>query len=521
MSSPSEPRRYLIAIGSPYCQRMGLDSLKRVETDIERVVKLFTSETQGYKRVLEDQIGLGDTAPNIKNALSRWFSSPERNASDCVIVYYAGHGDEVGNFGSHYLLTLDSVAQNLSSTAIETSELVKCFFEGAGERSANILLILDVCYAGQGGDQLTEALSKNKNVMKGSGFWVIASVDSNTEAADGAFVDALGEAMRDFDWMLSQVEFLNPQDLKDVINDCLKRECQNKNQAILQAEVNSLKNTTPPLFFRNPKFKRQKIHQVILQEQAECFTQDLGKSVNLDMIFIPCGRFLMGSSDFGVEQNENEKPQHEVIVPSFFMGKHQVTQAQWRVVATLPEINCKLNPNPSYFKGDSRPVESISWYEIKEFCQRLSKYTDHDYRLPSEAEWEYACRAGTMTPFHFGETLTTELANYLDSHLYEDTGKGKYVGKTTTVMTFLPNAFGLYDMHGNVREWCSDHWHANYRGAPSDGSAWVTGGNNLFRILRGGSCSSRLEDCRSANRYKDVPSYKSYNNGFRIACSSI
>ncbi len=520
ISSSSEPRRYLIAIGSPNCSNMELDPLPKVKTDIERVVKLFTSEAQGYEHVLADQIYLGATASIIKNALSAWFSSPQRKASDCVIIYYAGHGSEQGNFGSHYLFTVDSVEHNLSSTAVETGSLVKCFFEGAGNRSANILLILDVCYAGQGGDQLIAALSKNQSIIKGSGFWVIASVDSRTEAADGAFVDALEEAIQDFNWMSSQ-EFLSPHDLKDAINDCLKRECQNKNQAILQAEVNSLKNTTPPLFFRNPKFKRQEIHQVILQEQAECFTQDLGESINLNMIFIPGGRFLMGSSDFGVERNENEKPQHEVIVQSFFMGKHQVTQAQWRVVATLPEINCKLNPNPSYFKGDSRPVESISWYEIKEFCQRLSKYTDHDYRLPSEAEWEYACRAGTMTPFHFGETLTTELANYLDSHLYEDTGKGKYVGKTTTVMTFLPNAFGLYDMHGNVREWCSDHWHANYRGAPSDGSAWVTGGNNLFRILRGGSCSSRLEDCRSANRYKELPSYKSYNNGFRIACSSI
>lgn len=257
------------------------------------------------------------------------------------------------------------------------------------------------------------------------------------------------------------------------------------------------------------------------KKQAECFTEKLSENVNLNMVFIPGGRFLMGSSDFEVERNEDEKPQHEVIVQPFFMGKHQVTQAQWRVGAALPEIDCKLNPAPSYFKGDSRPVESISWYEIEEFCQRLSKYTGYEYRLPSEAEWEYACRAGTMTPFHFGETLTTELANYLDSCIYEEPVKGKHVGKTTAVMRFLPNAFGLYDMHGNVREWCSDHWHASYQGAPSDGSAWVTDGNKLFRILRGGSCFLRLEDCRSANRHKDVLSNKSHGSGFRIVCSSI
>jgi hypothetical protein len=256
VSSASEPRRYLIAIGSPHCPNMGLSSLGGVKTDIERVVQLFTSEAQGYERVLADQIRPGATASTIKNALSAWFSSPERKASDCVIIYYAGHGGEEGNFGSHYLFTVDSDADNLSSTAIETSELVKCFFEGAGDRSANILLILDVCYAGQGGDQLTAALSKSQNVIKGSGFWIISSVDSRTEAADGAFVDALEEAFQDFNWMSSQDEFLNPHNFKDAINDCLKRECLKKKQAISQAEINVLRSSTSAVFIRNPNFKR-------------------------------------------------------------------------------------------------------------------------------------------------------------------------------------------------------------------------------------------------------------------------
>lgn len=254
--------------------------------------------------------------------------------------------------------------------------------------------------------------------------------------------------------------------------------------------------------------------------QAEYFTEDLGQGINLDMVFISGGHFLMGSPD-ATKQNENEQPHHQVVIQPFFLGKHPVTQAQWKVVASLPEIEIKLNPNPSYFKGDNRPVENISWYEANEFCQRLSKYTEREYRLPSEAEWEYACRAGTETPFHFGETITMNLANYLDTQVYKTSTKGKYIGKTTTVMTFLPNSFGLYDMHGNIREWCFDYWHDNYQGAPSNGSAWVTGGSNLYRVLRGGSCLSKLEDCRSNNRYKDVPSSKKYSNGFRIASSSI
>lgn len=252
--------------------------------------------------------------------------------------------------------------------------------------------------------------------------------------------------------------------------------------------------------------------------QARYLTENLGKGVKLDMVFISSGHFFMGSPD-ATQQYENQQPYHKVIIQPFFLGKHQVTQAQWKAVVALPEIDLKLNAEPSFFKGDNRPVESISWYEANEFCQRLSKYTEHKYRLPSEAEWEYACRAKTVTPFHFGETLTMELANYLDSQVYKISEKGKYIGKTTTVMTFLPNSFGLYDMHGNIREWCFDQWHDNYHGAPSNGCAWVISSNHSHKVLRGGSCVSRLEDCRSSNRYKDVPSNNNYGNGFRIASS--
>jgi hypothetical protein len=273
VSSSSKPRRYLIAIGSPHCININPGRLPRVETDIEKVVKLFTSETQGYERVLAE-IPLGSSALTIKHALSGWFSSSDRKASDYVIVYYAGHGDEVGNFGSHYLFTADSNMQNLSSSAIETSELVKYFFEGAGNRSANILLILDVCYAGQGGGQLMAALSKNKNVIKGSGFWVIPSVDSNTEAADGAFVDALEKAMQPSDWMASQEEFLNPQNLIHAANQYLSKD--------LQAQISSLGQSTQALFIRNPTFKRN-LDKVLENGQEEA----LKKSNELKKILQP------------------------------------------------------------------------------------------------------------------------------------------------------------------------------------------------------------------------------------------
>jgi formylglycine-generating enzyme required for sulfatase activity len=253
------------------------------------------------------------------------------------------------------------------------------------------------------------------------------------------------------------------------------------------------------------------------------------KDIPLEMVYIPGGKFVMGSPEG--EGHDNEKPQHEVIVQPFFMGKYPITQAQWKAVAELPRVNRDLKPEPSDFKGDNRPVENVSWYDAVEFCDRISQLSQHtgkEYRLPSEAEWEYACRAGTTTPFHFGETITDKLANYDASNTFADEPKGESRRQTTPVGEFPPNAFGLYDMHGNVWEWCLDDWHGNYKGAPKDGIAWFNedsqDNNNLYRkqgkaLLRGGSWYDVPDFCRSAYRL-DSNSRDVFNLdiGFRVAC---
>ncbi|MGB7442086.1 MAG: formylglycine-generating enzyme family protein [Coleofasciculaceae cyanobacterium] len=259
------------------------------------------------------------------------------------------------------------------------------------------------------------------------------------------------------------------------------------------------------------------------QQQAWGFTEDLGDGVQLEMVAIPEGSFVMGSPDTEEGHRDNESPQHQVTVKSFFMGKYPVTQAQWQAVAALPQVNSELDSDPSWFKGADRPVEQVSWYDAVEFCARLSKQTGREYRLPSEAEWEYACRAGTTTPFHFGETITTELANYNGNYTYGEAAKGKYREQTTSVGSFPPNAFGLYDMHGNVWEWCADSWHSNYQGAPSDGSVWEdkNENDNDFRLLRGGSWHSYPAFCRSAYRSNLNPGDRHIGIiGFRVVCAA-
>ncbi|MEM9275593.1 MAG: SUMF1/EgtB/PvdO family nonheme iron enzyme [Cyanobacteria bacterium P01_F01_bin.143] len=305
---------------------------------------------------------------------------------------------------------------------------------------------------------------------------------------------------------------------------------------------------------------------------AKYFTEELGNRINLDMVAIPGGKFLMGTDNQEIERLfkkfrwegfRREKPQHEVIVQPFSMGKYPITQAQYQKV---------MGESHSYFKGDDRPVEQVSWDKAKEFCRKLSQLTGKEYRLPTEAEWEYACRSVISPkgyrsayyqssvnsqewndkyhqPFHFGETITSNLANYDTSNTYANEPKGEYRGRTTPVGIFPPNAFGLYDMHGNVWEWCEDDWHGSYQNAPKDGTAWledvhsnrISAGqfslkkmsrnlidrllkreslskNSNIKVVRGGSWFLDPDNCRSASRTYFSRDSRSYSLGFRVVC---
>ena len=240
---------------------------------------------------------------------------------------------------------------------------------------------------------------------------------------------------------------------------------------------------------------------------AQFINEDLGSGVILDMIAIPGGSFVMGSPEAG--GGVNRRPQHTVNISAFFMGKYEVNQEQWQAV---------MGNNPSHFQGAKRPVENVSWNDTVEFCKKLSQKTGKAYRLPSESEWEYACRAGTTTPFHFGETITSDLVNY-DGYPYASEPKGIDRKQTTDVGSFPPNAFGLYDMHGNVWELCSDRWHYSYNGAPNDGSSWETGTDDN-RARRGGSWGDGAANCEASRREPRGVGYGWLSIGFRVALVS-
>ena len=258
----------------------------------------------------------------------------------------------------------------------------------------------------------------------------------------------------------------------------------------------------------------------------------LAPAANLEMFHIPAGRFTMGSPPDEPERHKDEGPQHEVELRDFFLSRTPISQAQWLVVAGWQPLPGEepwlreLHPDPvsklndaERFLGHKRPVVNVSWKEAMEFCRRLSLRTGKHYTLPSEAQWEYACRAKTITPFHFGETISPELANYNGNYSYGEGQKGGYREQTTDAGSFPANAWGLHDMHGNVWEWCADHWHGNYNKAPADGSPWINDkSNDSGRLLRGGSWFNDPGNCRSAFRFNFHPVNQHPDVGFRVCC---
>lgn len=279
---------------------------------------------------------------------------------------------------------------------------------------------------------------------------------------------------------------------------------------------------------------------------ASYYTENLTDRVELKMVRLPSGSFWMGTEErevarlnraYNVNYNfRAETPQHEVKIPAFAIGCYPITQEQWQIVARWEKVNRELDPNPSQFQDDyqaiarwQRPVESISWEDAREFCARLSRKTQKDYRLPTEAQWEYACRsviAQNLTveewnrkhnrSFHFGDKISPDLANYNGNYIYGKNIRGKDRNQTTPVGHFkITNNWGLYDLHGNVWEWCEDDYHSSYQGAPTDGSAWLSGGNSV-KILRGGSCFLSPRYCRSACRAWDTMSDRGSGFGLRV-----
>jgi formylglycine-generating enzyme required for sulfatase activity len=240
-----------------------------------------------------------------------------------------------------------------------------------------------------------------------------------------------------------------------------------------------------------------------IAHRPDSYNQWLNPTIGLKMQYLPIGQYWMGSDTDDVESESSEKPQHFVAVEPFYMSSSPITQLQYKALVGV---------NPSHSPSYNLPVETVSYFDAAEFCRILSEQVGRTYRLPTEGEWEYACRANTNTPFSFGKTIDPAKSCYR-------TTKIEGISKMPSpIEAYQPNQFGLYDMHGNVWEWCQDRWHDDYKNAPRNAVAWMCDDDFSSRVIRGGSWQDCKQSCRSASRDHLDQSTKLSNVGFRVVC---
>lgn len=491
------------------------------------------------------------------------------------MFFFAGHGIQVS--GKNFLLPIDYKNVENERDLLATQLDLDSIIEAISKKSGLTIVILDACR--NNGVELALSFQAEQGFtvpkQNSGGVYIAYSTAPGTTAYDGTGKNS------PYSKALAENLLLSPGRLEDIFiktridvrnetsvypngeqipweNGSLSRlfyftPDKMRTSALLPTQSSGVKPIlakpkVPPGITNLLKFSfavpqlDNRGSRIGLDNRTAAYFMENWRSTNLTMVEIPGGKFQMGSSFDEVEQayadalksNDEsdrevitaEMPKHSVNVPGFFMSKTEITQGQWRaVMKSLPEI-------PPELRGDDKPVVNVSWNKANEFCNILAVNTGRNYRLPSEAEWEYAARAGTETPFAFGENINSSYVNFFAYVPFDAGLKGEFRQKTTAAGQLnAPNNFGIYDVHGNVAEWCADYWHPDYNGAPTDGSIWnkpakqkENDGDDpaLYRVIRGGSFESIGNNCRSAfRRAKPIGDDDQYHDlGFRVVIAN-
>jgi formylglycine-generating enzyme required for sulfatase activity len=491
------------------------------------------------------------------------------------LFFFAGHGLQVS--GKNFLLPVDYKEVKTEKDLLETQLDLDSIIATISKKSGLTIIVLDACRNNNGELALSFKSEQGFTAPKqnSGGIYIAYSTSPGTIAYDGT------EGNSPYAKALAQNLLLSPGRLEDIF---IKTRIDVRNQTIDYSEGEqipwengslskifyltpdklrkpatftaqntavksfSIKPKLPfgiksllPLSFVVPQLDNRGSRLGLDNKNAAYYPENLG-AAKLEMIEIPGGKFQMGSSSEEVERayedalksNDEadrevitaEMPQHWVDLPGFFMSRTEITQGQWRAVMnSLPEI-------PQESRGDDKPVVNVTWKEAVKFCDALSVKTKRNYRLPSEAEWEYAARAGTETPFAFGANINSNYVNFFALVPFAEGLKGEFRDKPVAAGQLnAPNNFGIHDMHGNVAEWCADYWHPDYNGAPNDGSVWNEPARQkdddeddpaLYRVIRGGSFQSIGNNCRSAQRRaRPITDDDRYSDlGFRVVISN-
>ncbi|MGK7894700.1 MAG: SUMF1/EgtB/PvdO family nonheme iron enzyme [Xenococcus sp. (in: cyanobacteria)] len=496
------------------------------------------------------------TKSNIEDALLDFLQKPDKD--DLVIMFFACHGAPDPNRPENvFLLPYDTNPAKIAATGIPM-RVINDLFEYNTLLSKKVVILADTCHSGSIGgnigkdikirgqdeEYVNELINKYLQGLAESkeGLALLTSSEAREVAREGekwggghgVFTHYLlegikGAADEDKNGIVTVGE------LFEYVRENVKKATSNRQHPSIGTSpfdrkmpigikldtVESILNPTP-----TPKPSLiQEIRTINDSNQNYYRQKIIVREVTLEMVKVPSGKFMMGATEN--EHYSAEKPRHQVEVKSFWIGKYPITQEQWQAVADMDKVFQNLDSNPSHFKGNKLlPVEKVSWYDALEFCARLSSHTGVAYRLLSETEWEYACRANTETAYFFSSNLSRRYARFSDP-----------LGRTVPIGTYPPNDFGIHDMHGNIWEWCADPWHDDYNNAPNNSIVWdekhqvsnyyLDIKNNIselinddrWRVIRGGSWADTSNQCRSAFRYDQDPNAKGNTIGFRIAFS--
>jgi formylglycine-generating enzyme required for sulfatase activity len=516
---------------------------------------------------------------NLLKVFKELFAQPFLHESDNFWFFFAGHG--ILEDGIDYLMPSDGDPDNVANTGIAVNQVIQNL---RGSGAGNVILALDACRnqvrrngttrSGEGIGRETEREAKIADVISIAACSPSEYSYEVDELQHGAFTYALVEGLgvqgrcataaklnsylkyrvpelaktrqtprmmldpQEKGHLILMPKYADKFDLEPLKKDAFKAHRDKKldmarrlwmqvlavdgtdYEAITEIEglaVERYLGGSPQVMPNHVVVTRNR--NVNKSPESNPLIIDLGNGVTLELVKVPAGKFMMGSPDG--EGDNGERPQHQVILQEFLIGKYAVTNAQWQaVMKTKGSANCDKK-----FQGDLQPVVGVSWHEARAFCQKVKEKTGREVRLPTEAEWEYACRAGTTTPFAFGKTVTTDQVNYDGNYPYGDVPQGKYREVTVNVNSFQPNAWGIYQMHGNVWEWCLDELHDSYADKPENlkkqgNESWgdldVGKNDNRYRLLRGGSWHDYARNCRSADQHGHIAHDQYDFIGFRV-----
>jgi formylglycine-generating enzyme required for sulfatase activity len=495
------------------------------------------------------------------------FGEKLRQKKGVGVFYYAGHGVQLN--GRNYLIPVEANGLREQTIEFDAVDVNRVLAEmDAAENGLN-LVILDACrnnpFSRSWRGEKQEGLA-GINAPSGTLIAYATSpgeVASDGKGENGLYTSALLKWMKEPDlkveemfkkvrvevvrnsqnkqipWESSSLQgdfYFNPERIKQAITDALKPGNPSKSEDGLKVQVNPVLSEKPKYkgklltySFETPYLKDENSALVMQKKEVNYFVEKLDKNVDLDMIEILGGAFSMGSTTdearkawkngqeeikaknypglLPFDQFETEIPARTVTIKPFFISKFEITQAQWRAI--MGDLNFVENTGIAGMKNDKHPIFGVTWAEAKEFCQKLLQKTGKKYRLPTEAEWEYAARAGSTTAFSFGDTIDRTLVNFGYSNSI-------FNFPDRSVSKFYPNAFGLYQMHGNVDELCEDVWNPNQQNALLDGSTGTNATSVIEHVIRGGNFQNLAFECRSASRDGVPENKRTFTIGFRI-----